>query len=165
MKKYVKQIRPFNNVKTALSLTIIDKIKIDTRKQKTALMPNLIHSLDSSVLFLLYNSFYNNIHMDNSVNNKVVNFYSVHDCYGVSCKYVENLITILKTIYIELYSDSVYLQKFDQDIINYIQSTYGEDSSSYKKETRTITIVKEGKMKTLKLPEISPIIECKDKPL
>ena len=100
MKKHVKQIRPFKNNKTALSLTITDKIKMDTRKQKTAFMPNLIHSLDSSALFLLYNSFYNYINMQSSVDDKIVNFYSVHDCYSVSCKYVETLITVLKTIYI-----------------------------------------------------------------
>jgi DNA-dependent RNA polymerase len=161
MKKYTKNIKPFKNLKTALSLTITDNIKIDTRKQKTALMPNLIHSLDASALFLLYNSFYKTVFKETHN----VNFYSVHDCYGVTAKYVDTLISILKTIYIELYSDSLYLQKFDEDIIKMILSSYGEDSSSYNKKTRIIKIVKDGNKEDITLPEISNIIECKDKPL
>lgn len=159
MKKYTKNIKPFKHNSTALSLTITDKINMDTRKQKTALMPNLIHSLDASVLFLLYNSFYKTTFKYD----KNVNFYSVHDCYGVSAKYVDTLITILKTIYIELYSDSVYIQKFDQDIITLIKSSYGE--SSYDDNTRTFKIVNDGIVEYKTLPDISNIIECKDKPL
>lgn len=124
-------------------------------------MPNLIHSLDASVLFLLYNSFYKTIFKyDNNVN-----FYSVQqdDCYGVSAKYVDTLITILKTIYIELYSDSVYIQKFDLDIIKLIQSSYGEDS--YCCDTRTFNITRNDIKECIKLPKISNITECKDKPL
>ena len=134
MKKHIKKIQSFKNKDTSISLTFTDKIKIDYKKQKTALMPNLIHSLDSSVLFLLYNSFYAFVDGDNNI----VNFYSVHDCYGVSAKYVENLITILKTIYIELYSDSGYIQKFDQDVIKLIQFTYGTNVK-YNDNTRIIS--------------------------
>lgn len=129
---------------------------MDDKKQKTALMPNLIHSLDSSVLFLLYNSFYACIDGDNNI----VNFYSVHDCYGVSAKNAENLITILKTIYIELYSDSGYIQKFDDDIIKLIQSTYGTNVK-YNDKTRIISTDR----KMIKLPNITDLIECKKKPL
>ena len=134
MKKHIKKIQSFKNKDTSISLTFTDKIKIDYKKQKTALMPNLIHSLDSSVLFLLYNSFYAFVDGDNNI----VNFYSVHDCYGISAKYVENLITILKTIYIELYSDSGYIQKFDQDVIKLIQFTYGTNVK-YNDNTRIIS--------------------------
>lgn len=161
MKKHTKNIRPFKTTRTALALTITDKVSMDTKKQKTALMPNLIHSLDASVLFLLYNSFYKTLFKDT----KNVNFYSVHDCYGVSAKYVDTLITILKTIYIELYCDSVYIQKFDQDIIWLIKSSYGESSTSYNDDTRTFNIVKDGSIEKITLPEISNILECKDKPL
>ena len=96
-------------------------------------MPNLVHSLDASTLALLYNSFYNSV--DN--NNNYVNFYSVHDCYGVTAKYVDTLITLLRTVYIDIYSNKGYIQKFDHDVINSIITAYGEDKCKYEYKTRT----------------------------
>lgn len=148
MQKHSKKIQPFSYLKSSLTLTITDKVKIDKQKQITALMPNLVHSLDASTLSLLYNSFYN------TVDNKNVNFYSVHDCYGVTAKYVGTLINLLKTIYIDLYSDKGYIQKFDQDIINTIITVYGEDKCRYEKEIRTIFI---GKRKVV-LPNLPDMI-------
>lgn len=156
MAKTSKQIKPFKNIKTAITLTFTDKLKIDTKKQKTALMPNVVHSLDSLALLLLYNSFSSLIG-----DNKVVNFYSVHDCYGVSAKYVESLITSFQTIFIELYSNSIYIQNFDNDLINLILTTYGENTTKYDNEKIIIYM----RDREIALPQISPIINCKDKPL
>ena len=130
-----------------------DKTSINKLKQKNALMPNLVHSLDSTALFMLYNMF--------KYCNKYINFYSVHDCYGVTAKYVEDLITILKTIYIELYSNSIYIQKFDNDLINLIITTYGDKNTKYDSEQRIIHT----EFKTIHLPQISTLINCKNKPL
>lgn len=148
MLKHTKQVKPFSYLKTSLTLTITDKVKIDKSKQLTALMPNLVHSLDAATLSLLYNSFYNSV--DNNVN-----FYSVHDCYGVTAKYVDLLISLLRTIYINLYSDKGYIQKFDSDVINLIMGAYGEKGCNYCADIRTIHI---GRRK-IKLPPISHIIE------
>ena len=139
-----KQIKPFSHLNTSLKLTITDKIKIDKLKQGTALMPNLVHSLDASTLSLLYNSLYNSVDTEN------VNFYSVHDCYGVTAKYVGILINLLSTIYIDIYSDKGYIQKFDQDIINHIMISYGEEKSRYDNESRTIHLDK----KKIRLPAL-----------
>jgi DNA-directed RNA polymerase len=157
MERFVKNIKPFKNRNTEISLTFTDKIKIDNKKQKTALMPNLIHSLDSTVLFLLYNSFYTH-----TETNTRTNFYSVHDCYGVSAKYVENLITLLKTIYIDLYAETGYIKDFDQDIIKLIINTYGVHNTTYDPDAR---IIKINNNKSVRLPNISNLLECKDKPL
>ncbi len=72
-------------------------------------MPNLVHSLDSSTLILLYYTFYNTIIEES----QFVNFYSVHDCYGVTAKNAELLITILRSIYISIYSEEAFIKKFD----------------------------------------------------
>jgi DNA-directed RNA polymerase len=85
-------------------------------------MPNLVHSLDATSLALLYNSFYKETEKDN-----VVNFYSIHDCFAVTANNVELLINLLKSVYIDLYSGNTYLQKFDDDLISYIRSVYGEE--------------------------------------
>ena len=76
-----------------------------------------MHSLDSASLTLLYNSFYKTL---KASGNNSVNFYSVHDCYGVSAKYVNVLIQMLRTVYINIYSVNTYIEKFDEDVINSI---------------------------------------------
>jgi DNA-directed RNA polymerase len=56
-----KQIKPFTYLKNSISLTTTIKNSIDKNKQILAFMPNLVHSLDSSTLILLYYTFYNTI--------------------------------------------------------------------------------------------------------
>lgn len=147
MVKHQKKIEPFSYLNNSLTLTITDKVKIDKNKQITALMPNLVHSLDATTLSLLYNSFYHSID-DN------VNFYSVHDCYGVTAKHVDLLINLLRAVYVDLYSQKGYIQKFDSYIIETIISSYGEESCRYEANSRTIYIDK----KKIKLPNVENII-------
>ena len=52
-------IAPFIYSKTKLNLKVTLKDKYDKHKQIRSLMPNLIHSLDSSCLSLLYGQFSN----------------------------------------------------------------------------------------------------------
>src|ERR1700740_549857 len=120
MQKHTTRIKPFSYLNTSLSLTITDKINIDKQKQISALMPNLVHSLDAASLSLLYNSFYNSIEGDH------INFYSVHDCFGVTAKYIDTLITLLRSVYI--------------DVINYIITFYGEEQCKYDEKTRILFI-------------------------
>lgn len=161
MERRTLQVKPFTRLKNTLNLTITDKIKINKDKQMSAFMPNLVHSLDASSLFLLYDLFYNNITMSNSIiKNDCVNFYSVHDCYGVTAKYVDLLIKMLRSVYIKLYSDEKYIEKIDEDIINSIVISYGEDKCEYIPDTRTILIEKK---KKIALPEISPFLNISNK--
>jgi DNA-directed RNA polymerase, mitochondrial len=134
MQKHTTRIKPFSYLNTSLSLTITDKINIDKQKQISALMPNLVHSLDAASLSLLYNSFYNSIEGDH------INFYSVHDCFGVTAKYIDTLITLLRSVYIDIYSNISYIKKFDNDVINYIITFYGEEQCKYDEKTRILFI-------------------------
>jgi len=92
-----------------------DKATINKPKQKNALMPNLVHSLDSSTLFMLYDSF--------KSNRNYINFYSVYDCFGVSVTNIDLLINRLRNVYIELYSNNKYIETFDKDIIEILPKT------------------------------------------
>lgn len=63
-------------------------------------MPNVIHSLDACSIALLYNIF------SKETNN---NIYTIHDCFGVTAEKVTTLMSILKGVYIKIYSDEAYL--------------------------------------------------------
>lgn len=147
--KHSKQIRPFQFLSTAISLSFTDNLKVDKRKQTRSFMPNLVHSLDSSTLMLLYYFF------NKSLDNKNVNFYSVHDCYGVTAKHVDNLISLLRVIYIDLYSDEGYIKKFDRDIITYIMNTYNKDKCQFDEEKRILHVNR----KKIKFPQLNSILE------
>ena len=54
-----------------------------------------------------------------------MNFYSVHDCFGVSAKDVDFLINKLKGVYIDLYSNNKYIESFDADIVDALKKVLG----------------------------------------
>lgn len=157
MAKRSIKVEPFTFIDNSITLTITDKIKIDKNKQILALMPNLVHSLDAAALILLYNSFYNSVD-----ENKDVNFYSVHDCYGVTAKYVGSLIKLLRTVYIDLYSNKRYIEKFDEDMIMSIIGLYGEENCNFSRTNRTIYIKDN---KDIILPDISKFLQKTNKDL
>ena len=92
-------------------------------------MPNLIHSLDGTSLSLLYDQFSNSF-----ANNKQVQFFSVHDCFGTTCDKVFALKIILASVYTDLYSSDPYLCEFDKDMLDELEkktkTTYKLDRSS-----------------------------------
>lgn len=144
-----KRIKPFTYLRNSISLTTTIKNSIDKNKQRTAFMPNLVHSLDASTLSLLYFSFHATI----ASKDQFVNFYSVHDCYGVTAKNAGVLINILRSIYINIYSEKIFLGEFDKNIIDFIKKSYGENCS-FDESNRIITVYNI----KYKLPKLSPLI-------
>lgn len=140
MMEHKKRIKPIWSSVRSLTLTITDKVKIDKMKQKRALMPNLVHSLDATTLSLLYNSF--SVSIGAQGINKV-NFYSVHDCYGVTAPNVESLIELLRSIYVQIYADQRYIETFDKDVISNIIRIYGKDNCSIDNDKRILYINKQ----------------------
>ena len=80
-------------------------------------MPNLIHSLDSTSLSLLYEQFIHSFNLKHATL-----FLSVHDCFGTTCEKVFTLKTILASVYTDLYSSDPYLYKFDKYILDHIEA-------------------------------------------
>jgi len=134
-----KKIEPFTYLKSSITLTTTIKDSIDKNKQVLAFMPNLIHSLDSSSLVLLYHSYYHTIISEKESEIPFVNFYSVHDCYGITAKYARLLINILRSVYIELYSNNKYIATFDEDIIKMILNTFNIDDKSVQQSSDDIS--------------------------
>jgi hypothetical protein len=137
------RLKPFKfSTKTFNLVKFINKL--NKAKQIRALMPNLIHSLDAASLSLIVDMFFNMNLLNNptEIHNPELkleefdlnyfkikkNFYSIHDCFAVTANNVEELIKIIKLVYIKIYSDNIYLREFDLGIINSIKSHYGKES-------------------------------------
>ena len=83
----------------------------NTRAQTQAIIPNIIHSMDSSHLILILNKIIN----QNNHNNPVI---SIHDCFGCLPNNMIELENLVKLEFINLYSKSEFLENFNNDLIN-----------------------------------------------
>ena len=95
MHKVTTSITPFTFSKTRINLktTVLDKF--DYNKQVRSLMPNLIHSLDATSMYLLYKTFYKSY--------PDCQFFSIHDCFGTTMDKVSTLKIMLASVYTDLY--------------------------------------------------------------
>lgn len=109
-------ITPFMHSKVKLNIKITQD-NYDYNKQIRALMPNLIHSLDSTSLSLLYEQFIHSFNLKHATQ-----FFSVHDCFGTTCEKVFTLKTLLASVYTDLYSSEPYLYRFDKYILDHIEA-------------------------------------------
>ena len=144
------KVKPFTYTKNLLNLTVLNKKKFNVNKQKIALMPNLVHSLDAASLCLVIVNYFKQ--------NDNVNFYSIHDCFAVPCNKVNNLIGLLKSAYCIIYSNSKYLLEFDSNFRHTIIKSYGEDAVSFNDNTGKLTIKLKNENIILKYPSINGVI-------
>jgi hypothetical protein len=151
-------IKPFSYEKDTLKIEILNPKKFNTRKQTQALMPNLIHSLDAASLNLVIESFFK----EASTNS----FFSIHDCFAVSCDKVELLTGLLKHAYVKLYLEESYLKKFDLEFKDKLKLTLGEnyEVKTYlkgkKKGNEYIEVIdSKGNILKLEYPKVDYILE------
>ena len=85
--------------------------KTNTRAQTQAIIPNIIHSMDSAHLILILNKIVN----QNNLNNPVI---SIHDCFGTLPNNMISLENLVKLEFINLYSKKEFLENFNNDLIN-----------------------------------------------
>lgn len=135
-------IRPFLYSKTKINIQIVNRDKYDKAKQIRALMPNLIHSLDASSLSLLYNKF--------SEFYKNSQFLAIHDCFATTLDKVNTLKTMLASVYMDIYSNDPYLDKFDKNILCYIEQA----GKIIDKEKRLVEISINNEVKLYELHDI-----------
>lgn len=140
------RVQPLNFSRNTFALKIPVREKYDKDKQMRALMPNLIHSLDSASLSLLINKYFYEYH------NEVKNIYAIHDCFAVTCNNMEYIINTLKLVYIYLYSDKGYLKKLNEDLILHIKNHI---SDAFSMEDMTIDLPNS---KPIKFPDINKVL-------
>ena len=88
--------------------------KVDNRKSKNSIIPNIIHSLDSAHLNKIVTE----------LNNLNVDVLTIHDCFIIN---PNNWLILHKTVidmYIKLYSDESFINKFHQTCLDTIKSKY-----------------------------------------
>ena len=78
--------------------------KTDTRAQTQAIIPNIIHSMDSSHLILILNKI---INKNSNIKSPVI---SIHDCFGCLTNYMIELEELVKLEFINLYSKANFLE-------------------------------------------------------
>jgi hypothetical protein len=147
----VIRLRPFTYSKSKFTLRVPNKNKTNSSKQVRAFMPNLIHSLDAAALALLADFYFHS-----NKNSKTKSMYAVHDCFAVTANNVENLMELLKLVYIKIYSEGVYLRGLDKEIKHQIKVNYGADVFNYDKLTINIPDIE-----VLKFPDIEEVLGTK----
>lgn len=144
------KVKPFTYTKNLLNLTVAIKDKYNESKQRVALMPNLVHSLDGASLSLIIENYFK---VD--ANN---NFFSVHDCFAVPCNKAQLLLNLIKSAYCILYTNHKYLLSFDANFINSIQIYYGKENVSLDIDKEKLTVLTNEGYITVKYPSLKSII-------
>jgi DNA-directed RNA polymerase len=149
------KLKPFLYTKNLLNLTVKEKKKSNELKQKIALMPNLVHSLDAATLCLLVNNYFADKSSD-----EPKNFYSIHDCFVVPCNKVSNIDKLLKLAYATLYSSNHYLIEFNDNFLFNIKQFYGTNYVNYDeiKQELIINTASQNEDIKFKLPSILKIL-------
>jgi DNA-directed RNA polymerase len=91
------------------SLRELIPFKQDVRKNKNAISPNFIHSLDAAHLMLTVN--------DLRYEYDIKDLHVVHDCYGVHADSVDLLVHTLKENFIEMYQGDGVVDSFIEDYL------------------------------------------------
>lgn len=158
--KYLKtealELKPFKYSNKTFKLAKTNENKeINIFKQKRSLMPNLVHSLDATSLCLLVDSFCNYLKKNKFEN---ANIFTIHDCFATNYNKMDDLINLLKAVYIKIYTEDSYLKKFDEGILNYIQFIYGKDCYNPVTKILKVSVDTETDVIKLKYPNVDAVI-------
>lgn len=110
-----------NKTSYTFKVVVRDKngnVVYNKRKMSTAIMPNLVHSLDASAIAILH-SFLKSTRQGNSTNN----IYTVHDCFAMTANNIKRLVECLKHTYIYIYSENIYLIEMDKYVRIHIEQS------------------------------------------
>lgn len=116
-------------------------------------MPNLVHSLDAASLALLIENFFKEV--------TEANFYSVHDCFAVTCNNVNLIGELLKLSYYNIYINKEFLLKFDLEFKESIKNILGSDCFSKSKDETNLyinIITEEGNNIKLIYPNLTEVL-------
>ena len=116
-----KRLIPFSFMNSTFTFRSFIKDDFDMTKQRNAIMPNLIHSLDASSIAILYHYL---------KKDKICDIYTIHDCFAVTADNVVRLINNLKSVYLYIYTGHDYIITLDNNIKSTIINIFGKEKFS-----------------------------------
>jgi len=143
-------INLFNTTKKLVMRNIVNELNKPSQVQ--GIIPNIIHSLDSSHLVKV---------VIKAKNKGLSQIITVHDCFGTHPNKMETLFQIVKSEFIIIYSKEEFLKNFHTNIIRAIKL----NKIKLKKEDSSYYVYNEKKEKYIKLPEIPVLGEMDFKAL
>lgn len=123
----VKKVKVFISVGKGKKKTVILSQKLnemDNKAQILALNPNVVHSLDSSLVILLLSKHNKNLHP----------LVTIHDCFITHPNNMLNLVETVQDEFINLFEKEKFLEKFHNDLLSILDS----HNVVYKKEKNKI---------------------------
>jgi len=147
MKEKDYKIPAFTFTKTRYTFKEFLKGEYDYKKQLRSTRPNFIHTLDASVVALLYKSL------------QGIDLYTIHDCFAVTADNVPRLINDLQLAYIDIYVSNNYLLKFDNYLRTRIYNIHGEKVLENINDKYINIPNGDNKYKTIAFPEVMEVIE------
>lgn len=111
----VKKVRVSISVGKGKKKTVILSQKLnemDNRAQVLALNPNIIHSLDASLVIILLSKYSNNMKP----------LVTIHDCFITHSNNMLNLVEILQDEFINLFEKENFIEKFNNDLLTILDN-------------------------------------------
>ena len=117
--RYMKdrRIRISNAVGQQIHAYRVETDKLDRRKSANAFPPNLVHSIDSSILCRSLINIYNKYN--------ITNFMTIHDCVGIHAANAETVHKELKLAFKEILTDPNVLKLILNSTCNGPELCYG----------------------------------------
>ena len=84
------------------------------------------------------------------------NFFAIHDCFATNYNKLDDLINLLKAVYIKTYTEDSFLINFDKGIKNYIKFILGP--KAFDEEVGIIKTEINNRVIKLKLPNVNNVI-------
>jgi len=118
MKEIQTKINLIDKGRNKVTISLPTK-KLNIRKIKTSLMPNLIHSLDACNIHLLVQEL-----LDGDFN---LPLYTIHDCFASTPNNIFILERFIKRTFLKIYFEIEYLEEMHNNILRQITSYLKEE--------------------------------------
>ena len=117
--------------------------EMDSISNRIALMPNFIHSMDSTNIQLLISNYV--------VKNKEINLFTIHDCFATTPDHMKDLNKDIRLTFLNMYFHSDYIKSVrSYGAENLIKKIYYNTKVLYEKDD-------EGRLKVVSIKDIDNI--------